>query len=59
MYDPFDQTFLKNPSSEKMLMITVVEMFKPSSAKDTVVQSTRTQTFLKKHLNPVILVFIG
>ena len=29
------------------------------AAEATFVQSTRTQRFLKKHLNPAILVFIG
>ena len=31
----------------------------PSNAEATFVQSTRTKRFLKKHLNPVMLVCIG
>ena len=34
-------------------------LINPSNAKATFVQSTRMQRFLKKHLNPVMLVFIG
>ena len=43
---------------EIKLMIDYLNVFNPSNAEATFVQSTRTQK-IEKHLNPVMLVFIG
>ena len=53
---PFASSFVYN-IPEKLLNKSANSS--PSNAETTFVQSTWTQEFLKNHLNPVLLVFIG
>ena len=51
--------FVYTPRGAMHILLLVLDLVNPFNAEATFVRMTRMQRFLKKHLNLVMLVFIG